>query len=149
VTGWMAVVTAVSAAVIAFSLVVLIVALVLVLRQLLTVSRQVEHLVETVDRDARPALASVRRTADEAGRVAEVVRGEVEAYAGTSRKLRGRVERFADSLEERLLEFETLLDVLQEELEATVLDVAAVLRTTRRGSGVLQAVKRAVLGRRG
>jgi uncharacterized protein YoxC len=142
-------VTAVSAGVIAVALVALIAALLLVLRRLMTVSDRVEHLITVVDRDARPALESVRRTADEASRVAGVVRSEAEAYAGTSRRLRGRVEKFADSLEERLLEFETLLDVLQEELEATVLDVAAVLRTTRRGSGVLQAVKRAVLGRRG
>jgi hypothetical protein len=142
------VVTAVSGSVIAIALVGLIAALLLVLRRLMALSDRVERLVTTVDRDARPALESVRRTADEASKVAGVVRAEAEAYAGTSRQIRGRVERFADSLEERILEFETLLDVLQEELEATVLDVAAVLRTTRRGSGVLRAVKRAVLGRR-
>jgi uncharacterized protein YoxC len=141
-------VTAVSVSVIAVALVGLIAALLLLLRRLMAVSDRVERLVTTFERDARPSLESVRRTADEASKVAGVVRAEVEAYAGTSRRMRGRVERFADSLEERLLEFETLLDVLQEELEATVLDVAAVLRTTRRGSGVLQAVKRAVLGRR-
>jgi hypothetical protein len=46
------------------------------------------------------------------------------------------------------LEFEMLLDVLHEEVEETVLDVAALLRTTRRGSGVARALKRVVLGRR-
>lgn len=140
-TGWTAVVTAISVAVLALTLVGLIVALVLVLRRL-------TRLMQTLERDARPTLDSVRRTADEASRVAVVLRSEAEGYAGTSKRLRGRVERFADSVEERLLEFETMLDVLQEELEATVLDVAALLRTTRRGSGILHAVKRAVLGRR-
>jgi uncharacterized protein YoxC len=135
------VVTAISVAVLALTLVGLIVALVLVLRRL-------TRLMQTLERDARPTLDSVRRTADEASRVAVVLRSEAEGYAGTSKRLRGRVERFADSVEERLLEFETMLDVLQEELEATVLDVAALLRTTRRGSGILHAVKRAVLGRR-
>jgi uncharacterized protein YoxC len=135
------VVTAISVAVLALCLVGLIVVLLaLVLR--------LKRLMQTLEQDARPTLDSVRRTADEASRVAVVLRSEAEGYAGTSKRLRGRVERFADSLEERLLEFETLLDVLQEELEATVLDVAALLRTTRRGSGILHAVKRAVLGRR-
>jgi uncharacterized protein YoxC len=134
-------VTAISVAVLALSLVGVMVGLVLVLRRL-------TRLMQTLERDAGPTLDSVRRTADEASRVAVVLRSEAEGYAGTSKRLRGRVERFADSVEERLLEFETMLDVLQEELEATVLDVAALLRTTRRGSGILHAVKRAVLGRR-
>lgn len=147
-TGWTAVVTAIAVAVAAVALVVLVLGGVVLFRRLDALTRSVTGLVEGLDRDARPALDSVRRTADEASRVAVVIRSEAEGYAGTSRRLRGRVERFADSLEERLLELETLLDVLQEELEATVLDVAAVLRTTRRGSGVLHALKRAVLGRR-
>lgn len=146
--GWTGVVTALATAAIALSVLILMVGGAVMLRRLDALSRGVTRLVETLDHDARPALDAVRRTADEASRVAVLVRSEAEGYADQSQRLRGRVDRFVGSLEERLLEFETLLDVLQEELEETVLDVAAVLRTTRRGSGVLRAVKRAVLGRR-
>ena len=50
--------------------------------------------------------------------------------------------------EERLQDVGTLLDILHEEVEDTVLDVAAALRTTRRGVSVFGAMKRALLKRR-
>jgi len=148
VTGWPAVVTALATAVLAGSVLVLMIGLVAALRQMNTLTARLTHLMENLDRDARPTLEAVRRTVDDAGRVAVVVRDEVAAVVGTSKRLRERAERTATALEERFLELETLLDVLQEELEDTVLDVAALLRTTRRGSGLFRAAKRAFLGRR-
>ncbi len=146
-TGWPAVLTAVSTFVIAAAVLVLMVALVVVLRRLTTLSASVTRLVETVDRDARPAIESVRRTAEEANRLGMAIRSEVEGFAATSKRLRDRVERTSRALEERFTELETLLDILQDELEDTVLDLAAVMRTTRRGAGLFQAARRVILGR--
>ena len=148
VTGWPAVLTALSTAVIALALLVLMGAMVVVLRRLSALSGSMMRLVETVDRDARPAIESVRRTAEEAGRLGVAIRGEVEGLTGTSKRLRQRAERISGSLEERFVEFETLLDVLQDELEDTVLDVAALMRTTRRGAGIFKAARRMILGRK-
>ncbi len=67
---------------------------------------------------------------------------------GTSRDLRARIVRAADATEERLNDLDALLDVLYEEVEDTVLDVASALRTTRRGASLFTGVKRA-LRRRG
>ena len=64
----------------------------------------------------------------------------------TSRDIRTRVGNAADAAESRLLDLEALLDVVQEEVEETVLDVAAALRTTRRGSTILRSMKRIFLG---
>jgi uncharacterized protein YoxC len=146
--GWPAAVTAIATAVLALCVLILTVGIAVTLRRFNSMSDGMTRLLEALDRDARPALDSVRRTAEEASRVAVVVRAEVEGFAGASHRLRDKIEHTAGSLEERFVEFETLLDVLQEELEETVLDVASVLRTTRRGSGFLRAAKRAVLGRR-
>ena len=146
-TGWTAVLTALSTAVMAVAVIVFAIALAFTLRRLMQLSKNVERLVETLDRDARPALDAVRRTADEASRMAILVRDEVEGFAGTSKQLRSRIERTAGSLEERFVEFETLLDLLQDEVEDTVLDVAAALRTARRGSGVLRSMRRVFLRR--
>ena len=44
-------------------------------------------------------------------------------------------------------QFDALIDVLQYEVEETALDIAAAMRTTRRGTTVLRAMKRAFLGR--
>jgi len=148
VTGWPAVVTALSTAVIAVAVLVLLASMVVVLRRLSALSASVTRVGETVDRDARPALESVRRTAEEASRLGVAIRTEVEGFTGTSKRLRDRVERTSSALEERFIELETLLDVLQDELEETVLDLAAVMRTTRRGAGLFRAARRVILGRK-
>lgn len=146
-SGWAEVVLAVSAAVVAITFVVYLIAHLVAWRRMERLADSMTRLMETLDRDARPALHSARTAADEAGRVAVLIRREVEGIAGTSESLRTRVERTAASLEDRFAEFETLLDVLQDEVEDTVLDVAAALRTTRRGASVVRAVKRALLKR--
>ncbi len=146
-TGWTAVLTALSTAVMAVAVLAFSLALAFTLRRMMELSRNVERLVETLDRDARPALDAVRRTADEASRMAILVRDEVEGFTGTSKQLRSRIERTAGALEERFVEFETLLDLLQDEVEDTVLDVAAAMRTARRGTGLLRSVRRAFLRR--
>jgi len=87
--------------------------------------------------------------ANDATRVVGSVRDEVEQIVATSRDLRTRVSGAAGALEERVRDLEAVLDVLQEEVEETALDVAAALRATRRGASLLRGLKRVFLrGRR-
>lgn len=146
-TGWPLVVIAIATSVMALGVLVILVGMLGALRQLGHLSERMTRLLESLDRDARPALDSVRRTADETSRVAQTIREEVQALSGTSRDVRERIQRTAASLEERFVEFDTLLDILHDEVEDTVLDVAALLRTTRRGTGLLRGLRRA-FGRR-
>jgi uncharacterized protein YoxC len=140
-------VIAIATSLIALAVLVMFAGILAALRQMGKLFERMTRVVESLDRDARPALESVRRTADDAGQMVHTIRDEIQALSGTSRDLRQRVERTAASLEERFVEFDTLLDILQEELEDTVLDVAALLRTTRRGTGLLRGLRR-VIGRR-
>jgi uncharacterized protein YoxC len=142
------VVTALSTLVIAVAVVGLILAMVIVLRRLSTLSASMMRVVDTVEHDARPTIESVRRTAEEASRLSVAIRTEVEGFAGTSKRLRDRVERTGRALEERFSDLETLLEILQDEVEETVLDLTAVMRTTRRGTGLFQAARRLILGRK-
>jgi len=148
VTGWPSVVTALSTLVIALVVVGLVLAMLILLRRVTALSASMTRVLETVERDARPTIESVRRTAEEANRLGVAIRTEVEGFAGTSRRLRDRVERTSRALEERFSDLETLLDILQDEVEETVLDLAAVMRTTRRGAGLFQAARRVILGRK-
>jgi uncharacterized protein YoxC len=148
VTGWPAVVTALSTLTIAVAVLALILAMVVVLRRVSALSSSMTRVVDALERDARPALESVRHTAEEANRLGVAIRTEVEGFAGTSQRLRGRVERASRALEDRFNDLATLLDVLQDELEDTVLDLAAVMRTTRRGTGLFRAARRVILGRK-
>jgi methyl-accepting chemotaxis protein len=102
-----------------------------------------------LDRDGQPLLQAARSVAEDAGKMVSQLRGEVEQIVATSRDVRRRAGGAATSLEERARDLEAVLDILQDEVEDTALDVAAALRATRRGTSVMRAVKRVFLrGRR-
>jgi uncharacterized protein YoxC len=141
VTGW-DVLTAVSVAIIALMLVVLVVAALASLRDFGRLARRLEAFTAALERDG-PAMLDGART------IVNNLRDEVGQIVATSREVRERVKGTAGSLEERVRDLEAVLDVLQEEVEETALDVAAALRATRRGTSLLGAMKRALFrGRR-
>lgn len=107
------------------------------------------RLGRVLDRDGQPVLQAARAVAEDAGKIVSQLRGEVEQVVAASRALRVRVSGAAESLDDRARDLEAVLDILQDEVEETALDVAAALRATRRGTTVIRAVKRAFLrGRR-
>ncbi|NIR01794.1 MAG: hypothetical protein GTN78_16625 [Gemmatimonadales bacterium] len=145
--GWAEVVTAISTAVIAGVVLAFAVAGLMLMREVRALMGTMERLVDVLDRDARPALQSARTMAEDAGKVVAAVRAEVDGLAETSEDVRGRLNRLVRRAEERLQDLDALVDVVQYEVEETALDVAAALRTTRRGTSIARAMKRAFLGR--
>jgi len=134
---WAEALTAISTAVIALMLAVLCVQLVVLLRTL----------TKTLNQEGKPAIQSFRAMVDDASAVVATVKTEVSGLADTSKTIRKRAERTAASIEDRLRDIEALVDVVQEEVEDTALDVAAALRTTRRGGKLFKRMKRALLRR--
>lgn len=145
--AWTEVVTALSTALIALTMLGVAAAAIILLRETRRLLESVERVVRTLEHDARPALEAARSGLEQAEQILKTARREMDAVAETSQDLRRRVTDLANAVEERLLDAETLIDVVYDELEDTALDVAAALRATRRGGSVLRAVKRAVLGR--
>jgi len=121
---WVAVVTGISLAILALSAIVIAlssVAAALGVREFLRVLREL----------AGPALGDVRQ-------LVGAIRAEADGLVGTSRELRGRIVSAADAAQARLADLDALFEVVQEEVETTVLDVAATLRTVRRGLSLLE-----------
>jgi len=121
---WVAVVTGISLAILALSAIVIALsslAAALGVREFLRMLREL----------AGPALGDVRQLV--AG-----IRTEADGLVGTSRELRGRIVAAADAAQARLADLDALCEVVQEEVETTVLDVAATLRTVRRGLSLLE-----------
>ena len=144
--GWVPVVTAIATAVLAVIALGFVFYAVPLLRQASRASAALERFLVSIERDSRPLLENARSMISEANQVALKVRSEIDGVIETSRDIRTRVGNAVDATEDRLLDLEALLDVLQEEMEDTVLDVAAALRTTRRGSAILRSMKRVFLG---
>src|SRR2546429_7558799 len=86
---------------------------------------------------AGPAVSDVRQ-------LVATIRTEADGLAGTSRELRARIVKAADAAEARLQDLDALLDVVQEEVESAVLDVAATLRGVRRGIALVDRGPRAL-----
>jgi hypothetical protein len=87
-------------------------------------------------------VSTVRRLIEQAQDLMVVVRNEAGAFAQTSRQLRRKVTKGVDRIEGKLSDLETLYDLVHDEVEDTALDVAAALRSARRGNGMLGRVRR-------
>jgi uncharacterized protein YoxC len=116
------VVIAVSLAIIALAILVVTTAGVAALLRLRALIRALQEL-------AGPAIEDVRQ-------LIGTIRTEVDGLTATSRDLRARVTRAADAAEERLTELNTLIKLVQGEIQTGALAVGALLRAVRH-SGVL------------
>ncbi|MBE0591704.1 MAG: hypothetical protein IH616_04815 [Gemmatimonadales bacterium] len=145
--AWAETVTAISTAVIAVAVIAAGVMVVSTLKQFRSLQGSIERTIELLERDARPTLDSARRLIDDAQHVMSSVRTEADGIVHSSKDVRERVDGLMRRTEERLQDLDALIDVVQYEVEETALDVAAALRTTRRGASVLRTMKRAFLGR--
>ena len=91
--------------------------------------------------DVAQALGA-RRLTEQGQDLMVLVRHEAGALAQTSRRVRRKLVRGVDRVEGKLADLETLYDLVQGEVEDTALDVAATLRSVRRGNGMLGRVRR-------
>lgn len=137
--GWPPVVTAISTAIIALVIVGLGLFMLPVMISAQRAAKTLERLTGQISETAKAVVG-------ESQQVVAKLRGEIDGIVETSEDIRDRVTAAVDAAEDRLLDLEALLDVAHEELEDTVLDVAAALRTTRRGSAILKSMKNVFLG---
>jgi hypothetical protein len=75
----------------------------------------------------------------------DVVKDEAGAVIRTSRGLRRAVVKGVRRAQDKLLDLETLYDVVYEEVEDTALDAASTLRRLRTGGSVLARIRRLVI----
>ena len=148
-SAWIGPTVALSLAVIALSFIAIAVATVMVMARLVKPIKAVAKVVKDLEDDLTVAIKGVRQLTDQTQNLLSLVRQEAGAFVQTGRRLRRQVIKGAERIRTRMEDLETLYDVVHEEVEDTALDVAAVLRSVRRGSGVLSRIRRLLVpGRR-
>jgi hypothetical protein len=105
-------------------------------------TRKLSTMIQGYQEDIGQALAGARRLADQGQDLLVLLRQEIGAFTQTSRRVRRKLVRAVDSVEAKLADLETVYDLVHEEVEDTALDVAAALRTSRQGNGMLGRVRR-------
>lgn len=125
---WVGVVTAVSLAILAIAAIVVAAAA-------LAGALGLRALVRALEQLAGPAITDVRQ-------LVAAIRAEVDGLVGASQDIRQRIVRAADAAEQRLADLDALVEVVQEEVDGTALDVAATFRNVRRGLAVSRWVGR-------
>ena len=147
--GWVGPTVALSLLVVALSFVAIAVGVIVVASRLVEPVQQLSRMIQGLEEDLAWSLKGLRQLTEQSQELLALVRHEAGAFAQTSRRLRRQVIRGADRIQTRLADLETLYDVVHEEVEETALDVAAALRSVRRGNGVLGRIRRLLVpGRR-
>ncbi len=139
---WVGPTMAISLAILALSFLGLAIAVAVAVFRLTDQVKKIGTLVDGLQDDIARTLKGVRNLSEQAQDVMVLVRHETGAFAQTARRLRRKVVRGADRIEAKLEDLETLYDVVHSEVESTALDLAAALRSLRRGNGMLGRVRR-------
>ncbi|HEU4681980.1 MAG TPA: hypothetical protein VFS51_09555 [Gemmatimonadales bacterium] len=139
---WVAPTMAISLAILALSFLGMAIAVAVAVFRLTDQVKKIGSLVDGLQDDIARTLKGVRNLSEQAQDVMLLVRQETGAFAQTARRLRRKVVRGADQIEAKLEDLETLYDVVHSEVESTALDLAAALRSLRRGNGMLGRVRR-------
>jgi uncharacterized protein YoxC len=139
---WVGPTVAISLAVLALSFLAMAIAVGIAAFRLAKEVRKVGAMVEGLQDEIGRTLKGVRSLTEQAQEVMVLVRHEAGAFAQTARRLRRKTVRAVDRIEAKLEDLETLYDVVHDEIEGTALDLAAALRSVRRGNGMLGRVRR-------
>ena len=145
---WVGPTIAISLAVIALSIGAAAVAAAIAVLRLSGQARKIAEVVDSLQDDVGQAVKAARQLTEQAQDLMVLVRNEAGAYAQTGRRLRRKVVRGVDRIEGRLADLESLYNVVHDEVEDTALDVAAALRSVRRGNGMLGRVRRLLVASR-
>ncbi len=143
--GWVGPTAAISLAVIAVSVLGAAAVLAYAALRIVGETRKVGSMIQGYQEDVAQTLAGARRIADQGQDLLVLLRQEIGAFTQTSRRVRRKLVRGVDNIEAKLADLETLYELVHEEVEDTALDVAAALRTSRRGDGMLGRVRRLIV----
>jgi hypothetical protein len=90
----------------------------------------------------------MRRLGEKGVDVADLAQEEARQIIETTRRIRYDVERGVKRAKRHLADFEAVVEVAQQEIETTVVDVSTALETARSGVGMIGQLRRLVRPRR-
>lgn len=128
---------AVSAIVVAAGLVILFLLAVFLVLQMRRLSRTLGSVAKNLERNADPVLDRARSVAENVDFIAASVRTDIQKLNESVGRITDRLNHASDRVEERVEDFNALIEVVQSEAEDIFLDTASTVRGVRAGARVL------------
>lgn len=132
-TAWAQISTIVIAALLLVLLAVIIILMAQLYRMLATSNR----LVADARKQMLPVTARTQTLVDNLTYVSAVIRQDLEKVHDSVAALTARLNQASDRVEERIEEFNALLEVVQSEAEGLFIDTASTVRAVREGARAL------------
>jgi hypothetical protein len=101
-------------------------------------NRRVHQLMDRVNTEVLPLVATLRGVAGHAERIANTAQHEAEEFGSEIRRVRMGIHDALSAAERRLLELDAVLRVAQDELEETFISAASTLRGLRTGAAAMR-----------
>lgn len=142
--AWVGPTVAISLLIIALCVLGVVIGLLIAGRQMASKSEHLANELNGLRDELRPALRALNRMGEGGAEVAMLAKEEMREIVSATRRVRKDVEKTSKRLRHRVEDFDALLEVVQEEVEETALDVTAALRTARTGSGMIGQLRRLI-----
>lgn len=135
---WVDLMTSIASIVIALVLIVIAVSVVPAAWNSRKVYRRINQVIGEVSNRSSPLFQHASRAADNVDYVTSVLRADVERLQSTVADAQMRLIRAADLAEERINQFNALLEVVQEEAEDLFIDTASTIRGVKASVQVIR-----------
>jgi hypothetical protein len=136
-SGPLATAEAISTIVLAVGLLLVLGGLFALFLQLRSLTRELGTVARKVRTEAAPVLDRARSVAENVEFISMSVRTDVQKLTDSVARLNDRLKQASDRMEERIQDFNALVEVMQSEAEGLALDTAAAVRGLRAGTGSL------------
>ena len=113
--------------------------LLLVLLQVRKLARSVTTVAKRMEKETAPVIERARSVAENVEFISMSVRTDVQKLNASVSGLNDRLKEASARMEDRIQDFNALVDLLQSEAEALALDTAAAVRGVRAGTRNLAA----------
>lgn len=136
---WVDLMTSISSIVIALVLIVIAVSLVPAAWNSRKVYRRINKAIEDINDRSSPLFEHARNVVNNLDYVSTAVRADVERLQSTVADAQTRLLRATDLAEQRVNQFNALLEVVQDEAEDLFIDTASTIRGVKAGVRAIQS----------
>jgi uncharacterized protein YoxC len=135
--GWFETITSIASVLVSLTLLVLTAALVPAAWSFRKSYKKVSELLDRIYGDINPLMRHASAIADDVNYITTSIRTDVQQVNAAIAAAARRLQQASEITEQRLAEFNALLDVVQEEAESMFVATAATVRGVRTGAAAL------------